>query len=172
MIFYAPWSDSPNQQINTYDRQLDRRQWDCATLRVDVSDTNKVTHFVQQIYQSGVFEANLLEEWEASADQSWEATKNEFGDHFGIVTRARNREAKRSGFESTKSLCKNPPFSQKPLPPTPTPTQSSREYYALSEYAAAMEDQVDELQSVSGEATAVNSEMEASSTTTSTTLSE
>ena len=74
-IFYAPWSDSPNKHINTYARHLDRCQRYCATLRSDVSDTDKFTHFVQQMYQSGLFEANFLEEWEASADQSWDATK-------------------------------------------------------------------------------------------------
>ena len=77
-IFYAPWSDSPNQHINTYARHLDRCQRYCVTLRSDVSDTDKFTHFVQQMYQSGLFEANFLEEWEASADQSWDATKSKF----------------------------------------------------------------------------------------------
>ena len=60
-IFYAPWIDLPNQHINMYARQLDRRQRDCATLRADVSDTDKVTHFFQQMYQSGLFKANFLE---------------------------------------------------------------------------------------------------------------
>ena len=67
-IFYAPWSDLLNQHINTYARQLDRRQQDCATLRVDVSNTDKVTHFFQQMYQSSLFKGDFLEKWEASAN--------------------------------------------------------------------------------------------------------
>ena len=61
-IFYAPLSDSPNQHTNTYARQLYRSQRDCATLRVDVSNTYKVTHFSQQMYQIGLFEDDFLEE--------------------------------------------------------------------------------------------------------------
>ena len=110
VIFYAPWSDSPNQHIKPYARQLDRRQRDCTTLQADVSDKDKVTHFVQQMYQSGFFEEDFLEEWEASADQSWDATKRKSGDQFGIVTCASNHEAKRSGFESTNSLREHPLF--------------------------------------------------------------
>ena len=61
-ILYAPLSDSPNQHTNTYARQLYRSQRDCATLRVDVSNTYKVTHFSQQMYQIGLFEDDFLEE--------------------------------------------------------------------------------------------------------------
>ena len=87
------------------------------------------------------------------------------------MTRARKREAKRSGFEKNNFLHEHP-FSHRQLPPTPAPTQSTREYDALSEYAAALEDQVEELQSVSGEATMVDSKMAESATTISTRLSE
>ena len=90
-IFYAPWIDLTNLCINMYARQMDRRQRDCATLRADVSNTDKVTHFFQQIYQSGLFKANFLEKWEASANQSWDAIKRKFGDQFGIATCASNR---------------------------------------------------------------------------------
>ena len=69
-----------------YACQLDRNQRECATILADVSDTDKATHFFQQMYQIGLFEEYLLEEWEASANQSWDATKNMFGDQFGIVT--------------------------------------------------------------------------------------
>ena len=48
-IFYALWSDSPNQHITTYACQLDRRQRECATLRADISNTERATHFVQQM---------------------------------------------------------------------------------------------------------------------------
>ena len=106
--------------------------------------------------QSGLFEDNFLDDWEASAGQSWDVTKKKFGDQFGILTRASNRKSKRSGFESTNSLRENP-FSCIPLMPTPAPTQSSLECDALSEYATELEDQVEELQSVSGEDTVVDS---------------
>ena len=49
---------------------MDRRQRDCVTLQADVSNTDNLTHFVQQMYQSGLFEDGFLEEWEASANQS------------------------------------------------------------------------------------------------------
>ena len=75
------------------------------------------------MFQSGLFEADELEEWEASAGQSWDATKRKFRYQFGIVTRTSNRKAKQSGFESTNSLREHPPFYCKPLPPTPAPTQ-------------------------------------------------
>ena len=45
-IVYAPWSDSPNQHINTYACQMYRRQQNCATLRDNISNKAKVTHFV------------------------------------------------------------------------------------------------------------------------------
>ena len=85
-IFYALWSNSPNQHINTYARHLEQLQQDCATLRADVSNTNKFTHFVQQMYQRGLFEADFLEEWEARVDQCWDTRKSKFGDQFDIVT--------------------------------------------------------------------------------------
>ena len=80
------------------------------------------------MYQSGLFEDDLLEEWEVSADHTWEVTKRKFRDQFSIVTQASNGKTKRSRFESINSLHDHPPFSYIPLPPTPAPTQYSREY--------------------------------------------
>ena len=73
-ILYAPLSDSPNQHIITYAHYLEWRQGDCTTLRADVSNIDKVTHFFQQMYRSSLFKDNLLEEWEVRANQSWNAT--------------------------------------------------------------------------------------------------
>ena len=92
--------------------------------------------------------------------------KKKFGDQFGIVARDRNREAKRSGFKSTNYLREHP-FSCRTIPPTPAPTQYTRKYDALSEYDTVLENQVEELQPVIREATAVESEMAVSTTTTS-----
>ena len=121
------------------------------------------------MYQSGLFEEDLLEEWEVIANQSWDATKNIFGDQFGILTQSSNHEAKRSGFDSTNNLRKHP-LSNRTMPRTPASTQSTHEYDALSEYAAALEDQVQELQSDGREATTVDSEMAARATINGTSL--
>ena len=74
------------------------------------------------MYQSSLFKADFLEKWEASPNQSWDATKRKFGDQFGIATCPSNNKAKRSGFESTNFLCEHPPFYRKALPPTPAHT--------------------------------------------------
>ena len=108
------------------------------------------------MYQREPLEDNFLEDWEASADQSWNATKKKLRYQFGIGSRASNREAKSNSFESTKSLHKHP-FYRRTLLPTPATTQFKHEYDALSEYATELEDQVEELQSVSGEDTVVDS---------------
>ena len=61
--FHAPWSNSPDQQITTYNRQLNKRQQDCIKLKTAVANTNKVNYFVKDMYDCGLFEAKLLEEW-------------------------------------------------------------------------------------------------------------
>ena len=61
--FHAPWSNSPNHHITTYDRQLDKRQQDCIKLKTAVANTNKVNYFVKDMYDCGLFESKLLEEW-------------------------------------------------------------------------------------------------------------
>ena len=60
--------------------------------------------------------------------------------------RATNRKAQQSGYESTDALRK-----RRPPAPSITPTAAtSNEYDAISEYAAALEEQVTALQALDG----------------------
>ena len=148
--FQAPWSDSPDQHITAFARQLDKRQRDCLRIKAPVSDSDKVDHFVSSMYTSNLFEAKFLKEWEASLDQSWEVTRDSFTKEYGVVTRATNREAQRSGYESADALRERRPPPSIP-PPSVTPTSTApTEYDALSEYAAALEEQVTALQASDG----------------------
>ena len=73
--FHELWSNYPNQNITAYTRQLDRLQRDYAKLKTTISEAKRVDYFVKNMYDYGMFKAKLLEEWEATANQSWKATK-------------------------------------------------------------------------------------------------
>ena len=58
--FLEPWSDTPNTNITTFARQLDRRQVECKDHGITVTEADKVDHFVEQMYACDLFEATFL----------------------------------------------------------------------------------------------------------------
>ena len=89
------------------------------------------------MYDCGLFEAKLLEEWEALTNKKWAPTRAFFTKEYNVVTQATNQEAQRSGYNSDNSLHK--------LPAAKTST-ATPQYDGMSEYAAALEEQVTALQ--------------------------
>ena len=153
--FEAPWSDAPDQHITAFARQLDKRQRDCLRINAPVSDSDKVNRFVSSMYDSTLFEAKFLEEWEASVDQSWTVTRDLFTKEYGVVTRATNREAQRSGYESADALReRRPPPSIRTAATISEGAAISKgaanEYDVMAEYAATLEEQVTALQTLDG----------------------
>ena len=159
--FHAPWSDAPDQHITAYARQLDKRQRDCIRLKTTISESDKVDFFVKNMYDSGLYEAKFLEEWEAAVDQSWLATRDSFAKEYGVITRATNREAQRSGYESADALRERRP----PTPITVPKPSGASEYDAMSEYAAALEEQVTALQTAADGTPSVVSDFASVATT-------
>ena len=70
-LFYAPLSETPNTHITTFAQQLDRRQVKCAKNQVTISDSDKVDHFVAQMYLCEIFESKFLNDWEEALDKTW-----------------------------------------------------------------------------------------------------
>ena len=80
--FLVPCSDTPEAHVTAFARQMDRRQVECEDHGVTVTNNDKVSHFVAQMYAYGLFEAKLLDEWEETSDKSWEATHPHFTHQF------------------------------------------------------------------------------------------
>ena len=55
VLFYTPWSDTPNTHITTFARKLNQRQVECAKNLVTITDSDKVDHFVAQMYLCNIF---------------------------------------------------------------------------------------------------------------------
>ena len=79
-LFHKPWSDTPNSQIKTYTRQLERRQVNGQDSNVIISESDKVNHFVSQMYLSEIFEYIFLDDWEDGSNKGWASTKKLFAD--------------------------------------------------------------------------------------------
>jgi hypothetical protein len=129
-------------------------------LKTTISESDKVDFFVKNMYDSGLYEAKFLEEWEASVDQSWKTTRDAFTKEYGVITRATNREAQRSGYESADALGKH----QTTTPITVSKAATS-EYDAMLEYVAALEEQLTALQTTADGAQSVISDFASSAST-------
>ena len=75
-FFMSPWSDSPDMTMKEYGRQLDKRQRAAMNQGVTISDEDKTTHFVGRSKDSGLFNEELVMEWEATADRSWTVVRD------------------------------------------------------------------------------------------------
>ena len=64
--FHAMWSDSPDQHITSFARQLDRWQHNCAKLKKSMSETGKVDLFCKKHVRLRTFRAKFLEDWEVA----------------------------------------------------------------------------------------------------------
>lgn len=143
--FQAPWNETPDAHVTTYARQLDRRQAECLELDVVITDDDKILHFVGQMIDSDVFDRKFTDDWEDDAAVGWRATTQHFADEFDKIGRARARAAERAGgdYSSAAALTQPPPARPAPAPPAPDPSAA---YSAMSDYAAALELRVDELE--------------------------
>ena len=54
--FVAPWSDSPDQHISAYARDLTRRHNNATKYDVNITDYNKLTQLVACIYDADILE--------------------------------------------------------------------------------------------------------------------
>ena len=155
-LFYAPWSETPNTHITTFARQLDRRQVECATNQVTITDSDKVDHFVAQMYLWDIFESKFLDDWEEAQDKTWAATKPLFVTQYNKEQRKLDRESKHTPYES-----------KAPAPLSDTSDKAA--YEAAIDYAQALEEQTTvqaakilALKSVGGNTTTVVSDFSAS----------
>ena len=52
--FIAPWSDSPDQHLSAYARDLTRRQNNAKKYEVKITDDEKSTQLVACIYEENI----------------------------------------------------------------------------------------------------------------------
>ena len=76
--FIALWSDSPDQHLSAYTRDLTRRQNNATKYDVKITDNDKVTQLVACIYDAGILEESVMEKWEESDDRNWTNTVKHF----------------------------------------------------------------------------------------------
>ena len=62
--FVATWSDSPNQHLSAYVRDLTRRQKNATKYGVKITDDDKVMQLVACIYEVDILEDLVMEKWE------------------------------------------------------------------------------------------------------------
>ncbi len=164
--FLAPWSETPDAHVSTYARQLDKRQIECSELKVPVSDGDKLLHFIGQMFSSDLFERKFLDDWEDADAVDWKATVAHFSNEFGKIGRARERAAERAGEEYSSAAALTQPAHRKGANTQPSNAAVS----AISEYAAALELRVDELQTLVDDQSVLTTgtEIAAAATTTTT----
>ena len=137
-LFYTPWSDTPNTHIKTFSQQLDRQQVECAKNMVTITDSEKVDHFVAQMYICDIFESKFLNNWEESMDKTWDATKPLFVTQYNKEKRKIERESKRTPYDSNASFCE----ITAPAPQSiAQETSNKAAYEAALEYVQALEEQ-------------------------------
>ena len=62
--FFAPWSDSPNQHLSAYVRDLTSCQNNATKYDVKITDNNRVTQLVACIYEASILEDSVMDKWE------------------------------------------------------------------------------------------------------------
>ena len=138
--FHAPWSDTPNDHITTFARQLNRRQTECLDHGVTITEAEKVVHFIEQMYTCGLFEARFLDDWEESLDKSWATTLPLFVTQFNKERRTLERANNNKNFASANVFRERHAINSRAPTFAPTaPTTTTADYNAAMEYAAAME---------------------------------
>ena len=70
--FIAPWSDSTNQYLSAYAKDVTRRQNNAKNYDVKITNTDKkVTQLVACIYEADILEDLVMEKWEETSDRNW-----------------------------------------------------------------------------------------------------
>ena len=137
-LFYAPWSENPNTHITTLARQLNRRQVECATKQVTITDSDKVDHFVAQMYLCDIFESKFLDDLEEAQDKTWAAPKTLFVTQYKKEQRKLDRESKRTPYESNALFHEITALAPQNIAHD---TSDEAAYEAAIEYAQALEEQ-------------------------------
>ena len=114
-LFVSHWSDSPNQHLSAYARDLTRRQNNATKYAVNITDDDKVTQLVACIYEADILKESVMEKLEDSGDRNWTTTVNHFVKEYGVVTRAAERAEQRAVYESAAA------FREDDRPPLKTP---------------------------------------------------
>ena len=150
--FIATWSDSPEQHISAYARDLTRRQNNAKKYEFNITDNEKVTQLVAIIYEAEILEESVMEKWEEAGERNWTNTVKHFVKEYDVVTLAVERAAQHSGFDSVAALREHDRSSLPPAnsPPPAAPEPSTEDYNAMTEYAKALEQDNLELRSVGG----------------------
>ena len=71
--FYEPW-DQENH-IATFIRRLDEEQKKLKKVGITLNESEKVQHFVEQMYEADLFDDKEMMEWEATTSKSWPQAK-------------------------------------------------------------------------------------------------
>ena len=66
-----------------------------------------MTQLVTCIYEADILEDSVMEKWEESGDRNWANTVKNFVKEYGVVTRATERAAQRTGYESAAAFIEN-----------------------------------------------------------------
>ena len=132
--FVSPWSDSPDQHLSAYARDLTRRQYNAKKYDVKITDNNKVTEFVACIYKSDILEDAVMEKWEENGDRNWANTVKHFVKEYSVVTRAAERAVQHAGFESAAAFREKnrPRLPLKNTPLTAVPGPYTEDYDAIT----------------------------------------
>ena len=148
--FVAPWSNSPDQHLSAYARDLTRRQNNATKYAVKITNDDKVMQLFVCIYEADILEDSVMEKWEESGDRSCTTTMKHFMKDYGVVTRAAEQAAQRAGYESAAAFREydRPPLEN--APHTAVPRPSMEDYDAMTAYVKALEQANQELRSVGG----------------------
>ena len=139
--FVAPWSNSPDQHLSAYARNLTRRQNNAKKYDINITDDNKFTQLVACIYQADILKDSVMEKCEETSDRNWAKNVKHFVKEYDVVTRAADRAAQRAGFELAAAFRENdrprPPLKNAPPPSAPRP--STEDYDAITAYTKYLE---------------------------------
>ena len=66
----SPWSNSPDQHISAYARDITRRKNNTKKYNVNITNNNKVTQLFSCIYEADILEDSVMEKWEETVDRN------------------------------------------------------------------------------------------------------
>jgi hypothetical protein len=75
-LFYEPWNQVDH--ITTYYRRLDEEQKKLKKMSITLNESEKVQQFVEQMYDSDMFDEKEMLEWETTHNKSWNQAKTFF----------------------------------------------------------------------------------------------
>ena len=75
-MFYEPWNQVDH--ITTYHRRLDEEQKKLKKMNITLNESEKVQQFVEQMYDSDMFDEKEMLEWETTHNKSWNQARTFF----------------------------------------------------------------------------------------------